>query len=222
MERHLSGLRDARQAEAGKREDHQRGGNRAEHDEVSEVDALEVDGQVIQRAQECDAAHQVHDDLAERVVDGFIGFREADEQKRAQRGYFPGGEQPHQVVEENDAVHGGEEHEHQREKRGPAVGLLGIGVMDAEVEIVHVADGVHADARADDADDQRHDERERIKVKRFIACKAVREAELVEQGSRKLDNRQNNSGDVLVFDAKADDDNADNDAYGQTCVINDV
>ena len=83
MERHLRGLGDARQAEAGKREHNQRGGNRAEHDEVREIDALEVDCQVEQGPQEGDTAHQVHDDLAEGVVDGLVGLGEPDEQERA-------------------------------------------------------------------------------------------------------------------------------------------
>ena len=92
MERNLRSLRDASQAEASKRQNNKCRSNRSKNDEISEIDALEVDGQIVKRAQEGNAANKIHNDLAERISDRLVGFSESDQQEGAKRGYFPGGE----------------------------------------------------------------------------------------------------------------------------------
>ena len=94
-------------------------------------------------------------------------------------------------------------------------------MVDAKVEIVHIADGVHTDSRSDDADDQRHDERKRIEVQRLVAGEIMGEAEFKDQSAHKLDNCQDNRGNVLVLHAEADDRDADNRADGQARIVDD-
>ena len=119
----------------------------------------------VQRHEEADAAKQVHDDLAERVGDGLVRSRVGDEQERAGGRDFPAREHPCHVVGEHDDVHGRQEQEHEREERRTAVLALQprpSGSMLLEVH--HVPERIHADAAADDADDERHDDGERVDV----------------------------------------------------------
>ncbi len=107
---------------------------------------------------EREAAQHVHDDLAECVVDGFFGLREADEQERAQRGDFPKPCKSNRLSGKHNVVHGGKEREHEREEPRTAVFLLGV----MRLEIFHVAKRVHANARANDTQDEHHNDAERI------------------------------------------------------------
>ena len=104
-------------------------------DRISEIDALEVDGQIVKRAQEGNAANKIHNDLAERISDRLVGFSESDQQEGAKRSYFPSGEQPNQIIKEDDAVHCGKKHKHQSKEGRPTIRLFGIGMMDAEIEM---------------------------------------------------------------------------------------
>lgn len=100
---------------------------------------------------EGDAAEHVHDDLAECVVDGLFGLREADKQERAQRGDFPSRVDPRHVVGKHDVIHGRKEGEHEREEPGTAILLVSMMAL----EVLHVAERIHADTGTDGSDDER-------------------------------------------------------------------
>ena len=65
MEGHLCILRDTSQAKASKWQDNKGRCNCSEDNEVSEIDALEVDGQIVERAQEGNTADKIHNNLTE-------------------------------------------------------------------------------------------------------------------------------------------------------------
>ena len=214
MERHLSRLGDA-----GERQRHRRqGGKRRSHDtdgdELHERERVHSQRDGEQRHQKADAASQVHDDLAKRVVDGLRRFGVTDEQKRAHRGDFPAGEHPQQVVGEHDDVHGGEEQEHEGEKLRTAI--LGIGRL-VRLEIFHIAKGVDADAAADDADDERGHQREAVQVQTILHFHAMGDEHVEHQRAHDLHNGKHACQHVLILHAKAQDhcgdDQADQRAY---------
>ena len=165
VERHLRGLRHAGECEQGHRQNEyaSRGGVgngrvRGGFQENAEQARLALKAKPKNCCLECEAAQHVHDDLAERVVDGLFGLREADEQERAQRGDFPSRVNPAQVIGKHDVIHCGKERKHEGEEPRTAVFLLGMMCL----EVFHVAKRVHADTRADDADDEHHDDAERV------------------------------------------------------------
>ena len=166
--------------------------------------------------EEPDAAKQIHDDLTECVVDGFICTRVADKQERADGRDLPAGEHPHHVVREHDDEHRREEQEHEREERGaPVLGtfwLMGL-------EIDHVSEGVHADAAADDADDERHDDRQRINVETGRLMHSMSKTELVHERPYHLYYCKSGGKLVLVLDAKRNDDGGDSNAYCRANII---
>ena len=90
---------------------------------------------------------------AEGVAGGLFRARIADEQEGRQGGDFPAQEDPHQIIGQNDAEHAGKEKEEYEEEAAATVTHLGVMM----VIILHVAEGIDADRRADDADDQHHD-----------------------------------------------------------------
>ena len=165
VERHLRRLRHAGEREQGHGQNEHAGRDgvgdgrvRSSFQKHAEQARLALKTKPENCRLEREAAQHVHDDLAECIVDGFFGLREADEQERAQRSDFPGCVNPTQVVGKHNVVHGGKEREHEREEPRTAVFLLGV----MRLEIFHVAKRVHANARADDTQDEHHDDAERI------------------------------------------------------------
>ena len=165
------------------------------------------------------AAQQVHDYLAERVIDGFLGTGVANQGKGADRGDFPGAEQPAEIVGEDDGEHRREEEEHDCEEHRSAVlavwgvglwvgGQRGVGIRML-LEVFHIAEGVDADATADDANDQRHNHRQAVDVK-VALCLDRMEAKLECYYDSNLGNRQNSGQRLAVFDAFGQDIDADN------------
>ena len=153
----------------------------ADLQELEERQRVELDGHDVQSRQEGDAAQQVHDDLAEGVLDGLLGTGEADEEEGAHRGDLPAGEQPQHVVREHDEEHGRQKDEHEGEERRPAV-LRAFRLV--RLEVFHVTESVHADAGADDADDERHEQRQRVEVQPFGHEDVVGENRTRTQASR--------------------------------------
>ena len=202
VEGHLSGFGKARKRESGHRQRHQSGVFHADAQKLQEGKRLELHRHDEERRQKRDAAGEVHDDLAEGVAHGLLGAGEPDEEERAHRGDLPAREQPHHVVGEHDEKHRGEEHEHEGKKRRAAVlGALRLVLL----EVLHVAQGVHADAAAHHADDERHEQRERVEVERLGHGHAVGEPELEDEGADELDGRQHARPNVLVADAIVQD-----------------
>ena len=167
VERHLRRLRHAgeREQRHGQNEHAGRGGIgdgriRGGFQEHAEQARLALKAKPENCRLECEAAQHVHDDLAERIVDSLFGLREADEQERAQRGDFPSRVNPAQVIGKHNVVHRRKEREHEREEPRAAVFLLGM----MRLKIFHVAKRVHANARADDAQDEHHDDAERVNM----------------------------------------------------------
>ena len=129
-----------------------------------------VNVQVHESGQKRDAAQHVEDDLGKGVFDGLGRARVANHKERAHGGDFPTAEQPLQVVARHDDEHGREEQEHKRQELRATVGR-GLPaqrclVLVVGLEVLHVAQGIHADQAADDADGKHHDHAHVIQVER--------------------------------------------------------
>ena len=212
VEGHLRGLGDAGEREERNREHDQIGTVDADVEELVERQRTELGRAQQQRDDERDAAEEVHDDLTKRVADGLVGFSVADEQKRADRGNFPPREHPQHVVGEHDDVHGGEEHEHDGEERRPAI-LRTRRLMS--LEILHVSECVHADARADDADDERHEQRKGVEVQPVDHLDLRREHELEHEGEQDLNDGEHRRDNVAILESEGEDDRGDHAAHAQ-------
>ena len=175
-------------------------------DELHERERAHGQRDCEQRHQKADTSSQVHDDLAKRVVDGLRRFGVTDEQKRAHRGDFPAGEHPQQVVGEHDDVHGGQEQEHEGEE--PRTTILGISGL-VRLEILHVTQSVNADAAADDADDERGDQREAVQVQAILHFDPMRHEHVEHHGTDDLHNGKHACQNVLVLHAETQDDGRD-------------
>lgn len=129
-----------------------------------------------------------------------------DEEERAEGRHFPAGEHPLHVVGEHDDVHGGEEHEHQREEHRATIRrsfrLMGL-------EILHVAQSVDADAASHHADDEGHQQRERVEVQAVGHLDAVGEHELQDERTDYLHAREHGGPQVLVAHGEPHDDRRD-------------
>ena len=207
--------------EAGERERRDRqhdhaGVGDADLQELEERQRVELDGHDVQGRQEGDAAQQVHDNLAEGVLDGLLGTGEADEEEGAHRGDLPAGEQPQHVVREHDEEHGRQKDEHEGEERRPAV-LRAFRLV--RLEVFHVTESVHADAGADDADDKRHEQRQRVEVQPFGHEDVVGETELEHKRADHLDGCEHASPQVLVLNAEVQDGGSDEHADGHADVV---
>ena len=182
MEGHLGGLGERRKSKQGQRQHGEAGRGAATAHEGAELEGVHLRAHVNEGKRERDTAEHVHPDLAERVGRGLRRLGVADEEERADGGDFPHREHPHQVVEEHEAEHGGEEGEHHREEDRLAIGrrLLALSgeLVLMMLEVAHVAAGVHDDAAADDAHDEHHDGAERVDIDRTQHVHAVRDAEL--------------------------------------------
>ena len=209
MERHLGRLRQTgkRQADCGNC--HQIGVRNAKRQERIERQRVEIHYREVHANQEGNATQQVHDDLAERIADCLFGLGETDKQEGANRGYFPTGEHPQHIVGAYDKEHRRKEDEHQREEVRTAV-LCSLGLV--MLEVFHITQGVYADARANDANDQRHKDNQRINNKTCGYLDSVSHAQFKSKRADNLDQRQDASEDVFVLDRKAENDNGDNNA----------
>ena len=87
------------------------------------------------------------------------------------------------------------------------------------LEIDHVSEGVHADAAADDADDERHDDRQRINVETGRLMHSMSKTELVHERPYHLHYCKSGGKLVLVLDAKRNDDGGDSNAYCRANII---
>ena len=126
--------------------------------------------QVHESDQKRDAAQHVEDDLGKGVLDGLGRARVANHKERAHGGDFPAAEQPLKVVARHDDEHGREEQEHKRQELRATVGR-GLPaqrslVLVVGLEVLHVAQGIHADKAADDTDGEDHDHAHVVQVER--------------------------------------------------------
>ena len=100
VERHLRRFSHARKAQAREREHHERRRERADDDEVEEIDGVELEHHEEERSQKGDAADHVHDDLAECVRDRFLSAGVANEEEGTDRGDLPTSIEPDEIVAE--------------------------------------------------------------------------------------------------------------------------
>ena len=216
VEGHLRGLREPGEGERRDRQRDEGGVLNADLQELEQRQRAQLDGADVQCAEEGDAADEVHDDLTEGVSHGLLGAGVADEEERAHRGDLPAGEQPHHVVREHDEEHRREEGEHEGEEHRAAI-LRAFGLVG--LEVLHVAEGVHADARADDADDERHEQRQRVEVEPLRDGQAVGERELEHERARHLDGGEHAGRHVLMTDAEEEDGRGDEHAHDHADVV---
>ena len=144
------------------------GAGKLDHARDGQRHAVEV--QEHKARQKRDAAQHVEDDLGKGVFDGLGRARVANHKERAHGGDFPTAEQPLQVVARHDDEHGREEQEHKRQELRASVGR-GLPaqrclVLVVGLEVLHVAQGIHANQAADDADGKHHDHTHVIQVER--------------------------------------------------------
>lgn len=118
VERHLRRFGHARKAQARKREYHERRRERADDDEVEEIDGVEFEHHEEERSQKGDAADHVHDDLTERIRDRFLSAGVADEEEGANCGDLPTGIEPDEIVAEDDRIHRARKMNMSAKKRG--------------------------------------------------------------------------------------------------------
>ena len=196
VEGHLRCFGHARKSQTGKREHEKRRSVGTVNDELREVDDLIIHRQIDQSHLKCDTADHVHDDLPEGIDDGFVRLGEADEQKRAQGGDFPSSKQPCEIVEEHDSVHRPQENEHKGEEGMAAIRLAGIVI----VVILHVAERIDDDSRTDNADDQNHDQRQRVEVQAPLAARQRSSQQLVREGQAKHHQGKQGSPKLAIFD----------------------
>ena len=229
VERHLRRLRETRERQATERDGDELGVRSALDDEALERERAEVEHGQVKRHEERDAADEVHDNLAEGVADGFFGARVGDEQERAGRRDLPPCEHPRHIVREHDDEHRREEQEHEREERRTAVLALQFAqtvsfavLVDVLLEVHHVAKRINADPAADDADDQRHDDRQRIDVEARHDMRVMGEAELEDHVACDLYRCQGDDEVVLVFHAEPDDHTGERNAHRATDVVDDL
>ena len=208
VERHLRRFGHARKAQARKREYHERRRERADDDEVEEIDGVEFEHHEEERSQKGDAADHVHDDLTERIRDRFLSAGVADEEEGANCGDLPTGIEPDEIVAEDDRIHRCKEDEHEREEARTTIRFM----LMFGLEVFHVANGVDANACAHKADDERHDERERINIKTAGAYDIVRASELEDERADKLDGRKAQHPEPSILDTVEDNDCADDHA----------
>ena len=173
MERHLRGLGKGSQRQQNDRHHQQRGSRGAglgKSDHAGDGHRHAVEVQEHKARQKRDAAQHVEDNLGKGVFDGLGRACVANHEERAHGGNFPAAEQPLQVVARHDDEHGREEQEHKRQELRATVGRglpaqRGL-VLVVSLEILHVAQGIHADQTADDADGKHHDHAHVVQVER--------------------------------------------------------
>ena len=136
------------------------------------VDGVQVDHGDVERQ----AAHHVEVDLQQGVLLGLGRLRVADHKERADRGDLPAGEDPVQCCRRGRWTNIAD-----RKRNMSARNLLrrscgsrpsracGRVLMMLD-KILHVAQGVHADDAAHDADDEHHDDRQVVDVHGGHAC----------------------------------------------------
>ena len=164
--------------------------------------------------QKRDAAQHVEDDLGKGVFDGLGRARVANHEERAHGGDFPTAEQPLQVVARHDDEHGREEQEHKRQELRATVGRglpaqRGL-VLVVGLEVLHVAQGIHADQAADDADGEHHDHAHAVQVERSGSDDLGRRQRHGREGDRahQLDYAEHRGERALIFARVVQDDGA--------------
>ena len=208
MERHLCRFGHARKAQAREREHHKCRRERADDDEVEKINRVELEHHEEERCKKCDAADHVHDDLTERVRDRFLSAGVANEKEGTNRSDLPTSIEPDEIVAEDDRIHRCKEDEHEREETRTTIRFM----LMFGLKVFHVANGVDADACAHKADDERHDERERINIETAGAHDIVRASELEDERADKLDGRKAQHPEPSILDAVEDNDCADDHA----------
>ena len=173
VERHLCGLGERGERQQNDRHHQQRGlrgagAGKVDHARDGHRQLVEV--QEHKTRQKRDAAQHVKDDLGKGVFDGLGRARVANHEERANGGDFPAAEQPLQVVARHDDEHGREEQEHKRQELRATVGR-GLPaqrclVLVVGLEVLHVAQGVHANQTADDADGKHHNHAHVVQIER--------------------------------------------------------
>ena len=219
VERHLCGLGECGERQQNDRHHQQRGlrgsgAGKLDHARDGQRHAVNV--QVHKSGQKRDTAQHVEDDLGESVFYGLGRARVANHEERAHGGDFPATEQPLKVVACHDDEHGREEQEHKRQelrasvrRRLPAQRCL---VLVVGLEVLHIAQGVHADKAADNADGKHHDHTHVIQVERRCrdgfgrgqrhSCKGER--------AHQLHHAEHTGKRVPIFERVVQDDGAQN------------
>ena len=176
--------------------------------------------QVHESDQKRDAAQHVEDDLGEGVFDGLGRARVANHKERAHGGDFPAAEQPLKVVARHDDEHGREEQEHKRQELRATVGR-GLPaqrslVLVVGLEVLHVAQGIHADKAADDTDGEDHDHAHVVQVERRRRDGFGRGQRHGRKGERthQLDYAEHRGERVPIFIRVVQDDGAQDDIDG--------
>ena len=80
------------------------------------------------------------------------------------------------------------------------------------LEVFHITQGVYTDARANDANDQRHKDNQRINNKTCGYLDSMSHAQFKSKRADNLDQCQDASENVFVLDRKSENDNGDNNA----------
>ncbi len=136
-------------------------------DEVQRRRVAERPEQQEDPEQEAEVADAVDDEgLHPAVGIPAVAVPEADQQIRAEPHAFPAEEEHQQVVAEDEQQHRAQEQVQVREEALEAAVVA--------VVVVHVADRVDVDQRADARDDQAHDRRERIERETHLGGNATR------------------------------------------------
>ena len=219
VERHLCGLGERGERQQDDRHNQQRrlhgaGAGKLDHAGDGHRHAVEV--QEHKTRQKRDAAQHVEDDLGEGVFDGLGRARVANHEERAHGGDFPTAEQPLQVVARHDDEHGREEQEHERQELRATVGRglptqRGL-VLVMGLEVLHVAQGIHTDEAADDADGEDHDHAHVVQVERRSGDDLDRRQRHGRKGNgtHQLHYAKYGGEHALIFVCVAQDDGAQN------------
>ena len=217
VERHLCGLGERGERQQNDRHHQQRrlrGSGTGKLDHARDGQRHAVNVQVHESGQKRDTAQHVEDDLGESVFYGLGRARVANHEERAHGGDFPATEQPLKVVACHDDEHGREEQEHKRQelrasvgRRLPAQRCL---VLVVGLEVLHVAQGVHADKAADNADGKHHDHTHVIQVERRGGDNLGRGQRHSSEGNRthQLHHAEHRGERALIFTRVVQDDGA--------------
>ena len=219
VERHLCGLGKRGNRQQDDRQHQQRGlrgSGAGKLDHARDGQRHAVDVQEHKARQKRDAAQHVEDDLGKGVFDGLGRARIANHKKRAHGGDFPAAEQPLQVVARHDDEHGRKEQEHKRQELRASVGRglptqRGL-VLIVRLEVLHVAQGIHADQAAGNADGEHHDHAHIVQVERRGGDDLGRGQRHGSEGNRthQLHHAEHTGKRVPIFERVVQDDGAQN------------
>ena len=151
---------------------------------------------------------QVHLQGPEHTLNGLLVVPVADQQGRADSRYFPEKEDPDQVVGEDNAEHGRkEEVNEESEILAPIFYFLMVLVIFRDI-----ADRVQTYGAPDNADDQRHDDRELIDEQAVLDLHMSADGKLEGDHEHRLDDDEDH-GNVLFCPYRDEDDERGNEHF---------